>query len=332
VKVTYFQRKPRAEANFSVEFVFADLRKRLEGLVEPRVAICTFESLGVLRRIANTLEAAFRQGEVNHVTGDVNYVGLLLDGKRTIQTILDCGHLLRAKGLRRRVLQSLWVELPVKRSAHVTVISESTKAELLQYVDCSPEKISVIPVAISDRFRPVEKAFDRGAPRVLAIGTAPNKNVDRLAEALRGTGCRLDLVGRREDRYDRLLAGAGIPYTYRSGLTLAEVTRAYGECDLVAMVSTHEGFGMPILEAQATGRVVVTSNVSSMPEVAGKGACFVDPLDVASIRAGIRRVIDDEGYRARLIALGLENVKRFDPQSIAERYLDLYRRVGAMAR
>ena len=95
--------------------------------------------------------------------------------------------------------------------------------------------------------------------------------------------------------------------------------------DLLVFVSTYEGFGLPILEAQATGRPVITSNVLSMPEVAGDSACLVDPFDVSSIRKGILKVINDPAYREKLIKRGFENVKRFQPDKIAEQYADIYR-------
>jgi Glycosyltransferase len=83
---------------------------------------------------------------------------------------------------------------------------------------------------------------------------------------------------------------------------------------------------MPIIEAQTVGRPVVTSNCSSMPEVAGVGgACLVDPFDVASIRAGVLRVIKDPDYREALVKRGFENVCRFRPQAIARAYCALYR-------
>ena len=77
------------------------------------------------------------------------------------------------------------------------------------------------------------------------------------------------------------------------------------------------------------GRPVVTSNLWSMPEVAGNAACLVDPLDVASIRAGICRVIQDSAYRERLVEAGFENVKRFQVETIAAQYANLYRSVYA---
>ena len=84
---------------------------------------------------------------------------------------------------------------------------------------------------------------------------------------------------------------------------------------------------MPILEAQTVGRPVVTSGVSSMPEVAGDAACLVDPTDVAAIRAGVQRVIDDTTFRATLVERGFENVKRFGSEAVARQYADLYAEV-----
>jgi glycosyltransferase involved in cell wall biosynthesis len=107
---------------------------------------------------------------------------------------------------------------------------------------------------------------------------------------------------------------------------------SYCAADLVSFVSTYEGFGLPILEANAVGRPVVTSNVSSMPEVAGDAACLVDPFDVASIRSGILRTIEDREYRERLICNGFDNVQRYVPEKVTYKYIELYRRICADTR
>jgi glycosyltransferase involved in cell wall biosynthesis len=126
-----------------------------------------------------------------------------------------------------------------------------------------------------------------------------------------------------------LLRASGIHYTYRWHLSDQDILLAYQESDLVAFVSTYEGFGMPILEGQAVGRPVITSDLLSMPEVAGGAACLVDPFDTRSIRAGLDRVITDHDYREELISRGYRNVLRFDPDAIAMAYLDIYRRLLA---
>jgi glycosyltransferase involved in cell wall biosynthesis len=102
----------------------------------------------------------------------------------------------------------------------------------------------------------------------------------------------------------------------------------YQDADIVSFPSTYEGFGMPILEAQAVGRVVVTSRVLSMPEVAGEGACFVDPFDPSSIRRGLEQVIGDGDYRQKLIQKGFKNVERFDAERIANQYREVYVKVA----
>ena len=109
------------------------------------------------------------------------------------------------------------------------------------------------------------------------MGTAPNKNIERLATALSGIDCHLDCVGKLLDSQRAALIRARVPFTEHVGLSDHEVLSRYAECHVVSFASTMEGFGMPILEANAVGRPVVTSNRSSMPEVAGNAACLVDP-------------------------------------------------------
>jgi glycosyltransferase involved in cell wall biosynthesis len=329
VKVTFYHRKPRAVGNYSVEFIFNYVRNRLASHIIAREAYASYESSGLWRRLYIAVEAMGRQSDVNHITGDINFVGILLNRKKTIQTILDCVLLEKTTGLKHAMLKTFWVSLPAKRAKYITAISESTKKEILKYVKCDPDKIVVIPVAISDRFQRREKAFNEKRPRILQLGTAPNKNIPRLAEALQNIDCELDIVGKHDPALENLLKDKGIRYAYSSGLSDGEILAKYEMADIIALPSVYEGFGMPILEGQAVGRPVVTSNILSMPEVAGDAACLVDPYSVDSIRQGILKVIGDVAYREELVRKGFENVKRFDARAIALQYLDLYRKVAS---
>jgi len=89
-------------------------------------------------------------------------------------------------------------------------------------------------------------------------------------------------------------------------------------------VSTYEGFGLPIVEANAVGRPVITSNVCSMPEVAGDAAFLVDPFDVEDIRRGVLLLINDSHLRRDLVRRGFLNVRRFSIESVATQYRSLY--------
>ena len=118
-----------------------------------------------------------------------------------------------------------------------------------------------------------------------------------------------------------------VDYSVVEALTLSEIVEEYQQADIVTLVSTNEGFGMPIVEAQWMERVVITSSVSSMPEVAGNGALFVNPFDVADIRAGLLRLMEDAELRSSLIEQGRINRARFEAEKVSAQYAELYRRV-----
>ena len=326
-RIVHFQRKP-FEGQHSIEVLFANLRDAMrDGDCEVVPAVLPFHSKGVLRRLANIMWAARNEGDVNHITGDVHFLALGLRGKRTILTIHDCHALERLRGVRRWLLKLFWFELPIRRAAVVTVISEETKRQLLRHVRVPEDKVVVIPDVAAPIYRPFPRPLNTQSPRILHIGTKENKNLPRLIEALRGISCRLHIIGPLNDSLRRQLDLSGIAYEAEAGLSEADMYRVYCEADIVTLVSTYEGFGMPIIEAQWVERPVVTSNRSSMPEVAGQGACLVDPFDVNSIRQGLLRVISDAAYCDRLVELGRSNRERFSVSDVAIRYVSLYQRL-----
>jgi glycosyltransferase involved in cell wall biosynthesis len=319
----HFHRKPTAE-NVSIERLFADIRNAMPDHVQCSVHTCPFFSKHILPRIRNMLDAAKHQSQINHITGDVHYLALTLDKQRTLLTIHDCASLERLRGLSRAIFKLIWFTVPIRRARLVTVISESTRRELLRHVHCDPAKIRVVHDCVGKDFVPAPKPFNASEPEILQLGTKANKNLELLSKALAGLPCKLNIIGRLTGGQMEVLEQCRIRYTNRPQATNSEVFNAFQSCDLVALTSTYEGFGLPIIEANAVGRPVVTSNILSMPEVAGAAACLVDPLDVASIREGILQVWNDAGFRQRLVLAGFENVKRFSPTAIAAKYAALY--------
>jgi len=325
-QVILFFRKPRFTANFSVETSFDRMARCFPSSSAFRLSkhVLSHYSNGLLPRLRGILEARSLRGDINHVTGDVHYITLGLPGKKTILTIHDCGLMNHPNPLARWIRKWFWLKLPVRHCRYVTAVSEATKSDIIRFTGCPPEKVIVIPTIISDGFRPVEKEFDERCPRILHIGLSHNKNFERHVEALGGLNCRLHVIGNLESQHLRILTQNQIQYTSTYNISPADILRAYAESDLLLFASTLEGFGMPILEAQSVGRAVITSNLSSMPEVAGEGACYVDPYSVASIRDGILRIIQDSRYRDSLINHGFDNVRRFNPETVARQYEALY--------
>lgn len=329
MKIAFYHRKRTARRNYSLEGYFDAVRSHLPASIDASVVVAPCTSTGLLRRVINAVAATFHQADVNHVTGDIHYVTYFLRRRRTVLTVADCRFENVRSAVHRILLKWLWYDLPVRRSAAVTVISEYTKQRLLAHVKCEPSKIRVIPVCVSEMFGAEPQRFNRERPILLQMGTAPNKNLERLCAALVGMRCHLRIVGPLSPRQEETLARCGIDYSNVCELPEQTVVQEYVDCDMVTFVSTYEGFGMPILEAHCVGRPVVTSNVTSMPEVAADAACLVDPFDVASIRAGIELVIGNEQYRERLVQNGFRNRMRFEPARIAGQYLSLYREVAA---
>ncbi len=328
--VVHFHRKPRAVGNHSIETYYKLIREQAPADISITSSVSKYESSGLFKRLYNVVEAFFRQGDVNHITGDVHFLALLMKKKKTILTVLDCGMLKGNSGWKKAILKLCWFDMPIRRVSYITAISESTKNDLLEVVSFPGERIKVIYVCVSDIFRPSTKVFNENEPRILQIGTASNKNLERTIMALKGIPCTLVIVGKEVLATEHLLKENNIKYEWhKQMLTEEQVYLEYVKADIVSFVSTLEGFGMPIVEANATGRVVITGNTSSMPEVAGNAAMIVDSYDVAAIRDAFIKLITDATLRDTLIKNGFENVKRFSKEKIVKEHCELYRQVYA---
>jgi len=221
----------------------------------------------------------------------------------------------------------IWFWIPVRRCAAITVVSQSTKEQLLRHVSCDPAQIQVVHCAVSPEFRPSRYIFNNDRPTILQIGTTYNKNIERVAAALDGVPCRLVVVGRLSAHQLSVLHQHRIEYENHVDVPRDALPALYHDADLVMFASVYEGFGLPIAEANAVGRPVITSRLAAMLEVGADAACYVDPHDVASIRAGFERVCGDSAYRDQLICNGFRNVDRFLPTVIAQQFSELYHRV-----
>jgi glycosyltransferase involved in cell wall biosynthesis len=325
IRVHFFFRRAVPGEHFSIERLFRTIARALPvERYEIRFLICPFESKGVVRRAALVIWAAFKQGDINHITGDVNFLGLLMSRRRTILTLHDSASMERLRGWRRFFYDIFWLQLPIRRAARVTAVSRATLEETARHVPPARSRLAVVPNCVTGDVRLSRRPSLRLRPRILAVGTKPNKNLMRVLEALRVIQCRLVVVGSLAAGQAALIAQAGLDVENHPTLDDMEIANQYSAADLVLFVPTYEGFGLPILEAQAAGRPLITSRRAPMEEVAGEGSCLVDPEDVGEIREAVLRVINDDDYRESLVQAGLRNVQQYAPDVVAGRYAALY--------
>jgi glycosyltransferase involved in cell wall biosynthesis len=306
-----------------MERVFAEVRRHLPDRFDVELVVTSGRNQGVIPRLRTMLEARRIRADVVHITGDINYAAILMNGRRSVVTIHDTEFLDRSSGMKHFAYEWLWLRLPMWRAGIVTVGTQGTKQDLLNLVPRAAGKIRVIPHPIGEGFERVPRQTP-ARPTVMLVGTWPAKNVLRSAAALAGIDCQVRIIGSLDADQELAFKEAGLDYEALTGLDDESVRAAYAGCDLLLFPSLKEGFGLPIIEAQAVGRPVLTSSVPPLPEVAGDAACLVDPYDVESIRSGIVRVLTDESYRSHLVRGGLVNVERFAPEVVAAAYADVY--------
>jgi glycosyltransferase involved in cell wall biosynthesis len=313
---------------YSIERAFEWLEPFLAERFTVRLVRVPCHSGGILSYLRNLAFTARQRADVIHVTGDIQYCALAVPRRKCVLTVHDLGSLGRLTGARRRLFALLWYALPLRWAAHVTVISAETGEQLGRSFPGSAGKTEIIPNGVDDAFRRSRRApRERPAPlRVLQVGTAPNKNLERVAAAAAGLPVRLRIIGTPSDEQRTLLNSLDLDWTSAAGLPDEELVREYRDSDVLVFASTYEGFGLPVAEAQAIGLPVITSAIAPMTDVAGDGALFVDPYDVAHIRSALKGLVDSPQLAVQLSERGRVNAERFDARATAARYGDLYDR------
>jgi glycosyltransferase involved in cell wall biosynthesis len=318
--VTHFYREPR-KTGLSIEGIFKSVKECLTNRAEIRDFYCD----GTLSRLQNTKRAGKFASDVNHITGDVNFLAMGLRGKKTILTVHDLGFYENPVHSRlvKLVYHLFWFYLPLKYVDIVTVVSDFTKQRLIKYFHFPEDRIRIIPDPVKKVFRFSAKEKLNAQPVILMMGTGKHKNLDNLIEAAKGTNFHLDIIGwPAKDELEKLNY-YNIAHTVFSGLSDEEVYQRYVACDVLFMASHYEGFGMPIVEAQCVGRPVITSNIGAMLELGKGSAILVDPNKPVEIREAIESLQERELYD-ELVAKGRVNAAKYDYKIIAEQYLAVY--------
>jgi len=246
---------------------------------------------------------------------------------------------------RAGAIERATIDVGARRAAALVCISEATRRDLVARVPSVARRAVVAPLAADARFGSARAAAEAAAtarrhgltrPYALAAGTLePRKNLGRLLAAWEGLpdearrAHELALVGPTGWEADAILARARSAGVRVLGyVSDDELAALYAGATLFAYPSLYEGFGLPVLEAMQSGVPVITSTVSSLPEVAGDAALLVDPHDVGALRDALHALLADPGRRAALAAAGRERAAGFSWARFATTVRDVMRAVA----
>ena len=281
-----------------------------------------------------------------------HYVLPLLTPCRSVVTIHDCIHLMFPQHLPNRLAYgyaraSFWVA--THRSSRILTVSEASKRDILRFFQVPSDKVTVIPNAIDERFGvvPTDEEVVRVRERyqlsdrfVLYAGNVkPHKNLEQLIDAvfiLRQEGFRnlkLLIIGSEISKYATLRRAVHRYHLHKHvrflGFVPTETLAVlYRLADAFAFPSVYEGFGLPPLEAMASGTPVLTSNVSSLPEVVGDAAVLVNPYEPPAIADGLGRLLTDVALRQDLHGRGVARARQFSWERSVSRIRDIYNEVA----
>jgi glycosyltransferase involved in cell wall biosynthesis len=281
-----------------------------------------------------------------------NYLGLFGRAFKTVLTIHDLVYRRFPEVTDPNTLRKLNRHLPYHaRQAHaIFADSEATRREVIDLLEVPAEKVHTVHCGVHESFRPVEDRAALEAARrryalpdrfLLFVGTVePRKNLVTLLSAFADLAadpgfCHgLVIVGGQGWRdtaiHDALVRHPAAGRIITTGFVPdADLPLIYNLADALAFPSLYEGFGFPALEAMACGTPVVTSKVSSLPEVAGDAAVLVDPHDARDVAAGLRRVLNEPGLREELRRKGLARAREFSWERAARRALELFEQVAS---
>lgn len=242
----------------------------------------------------------------------------------------------RFYGAAKRAYYDLVFRPLYHRCAAIICVSEFVRQEFLDWSGVPDDRVHVVYNGITAGFGRHGARHRPGYDYVFYCGNHRGyKNLPRLIRAyaaseLPSRGIRLVMTGRNNSELAAVAGTAGVAdlVVFAGRVPDTEMPAYYRGALAVAYVSLFEGFGLPIIEGFASGVPVLTSSVSSMPEVAGGAAVLVDPTRIEEISDGLNRIVSDTDLRRRLVADGLDQLKYFDWDQSADRVWSIVRGVS----
>ena len=325
-EINIFIRKKSTNYHHSVER-FADSLTNISNIKNFRINIkkCPVTSKGFFRRLFLVFWSFFNQGDVNHILGDINFISILMKKNITINTFLDCRLLNEFNGLKRWIYNFFWFQLPINNSKYNTFISEFTKLEIQKNIKKKIILPKVIPVPLVEKLS--FKINNNKKKKILIIGTLEHKNIKNMLKGIKGLYIDLTIVGKLEEQLEKFCKKNDINFKNFVEIKDSKIKQLFKKNDILLMVSNYEGFGMPIIEAQASGMAVITSNLEPMRSVAGKYGFLGNPNKPQEIKKIIKKLISNKNFFLKIARKGKYNSSKYASNLVNKKYENLYLKI-----
>lgn len=326
MRILYIYRNKNS--GFSIGRVFAPIEEEMrllsevESIYVPRYRASILDIFTNIKYVRQVLRK--NTYDIVHITGDIHYLALFLNKKKVVVTVHDIGYYTNVRFSLHKLLRYLFWLFPLKYVTKVTFVSEKSCKEFNSVLSLQKDRYEIIPNPVQKQFIFTPKSLNKDCPIILHVGTQPHKNLIGIINAIKDINCSLCIIGKLNEEQIKLLYKYKIKFENLYKISDEELLSTYKKCDIVSFPTFYEGFGMPIIEAQAIGRPVVTSNISPMNSIAGINAILVEPSNFDSIKEGLLRAINEYD---KIVEAGVINSRKYIVSTIANKYFKLYNKI-----
>ena len=318
-KVIFLRKKIKGEN--SIE----EVAKKVAKATGATIKECPYHSTSLKGIIGNIFFARKECGLINHIIAPTEAYLLPFIRNKKIITYHDLGTLYSSRNKIYKLLKVIFYIKPAEFfSDEVTFVSEFTKNDFIRQIWRKKLSTRVIYNSYDVRLIPNDKSMDEDIPIILHIGTAKRKNFDSVIEACDGLRVKLLVIGNLSEAQKELLKKYRIDYENYYDVDYDFIVTSYNRATLVTFPSSYEGFGIPIVEANAMGKVVISTDLPVIKEIGGNAVYYIKAPTVEQIRLAIETLLNNKSLRKEYEHRGLENCRRYKNEVIYEQYRNLY--------
>ena len=321
-----FYYRPKANNQFSIESLFNKFEK---SLFLKNIKVRSVWLTGNM--VKDFFIVRKNVGDINHITGAVNYIILFLFDRKTVLTVHDIGHYtLTLTGIKKVIYGLINLQLPLLLASKIVYISEYTKRAvehsfftrksqstvIYNFIDISYNYMNSFGLVPEDEFR------------ILQVGSSYNKNVKGLINACIDIKLKVHLLlvnSCIDEQLRQLIKYYNINVTIHTNISDDYLYKLYRLTDVLYFASFYEGFGLPILEANYFGKPIICSDIEVMREIANDSALFVNPRSTDEIRDAILELQSNKNLYNNLVIQGQINLKKYSLERFSRDYLNIYK-------